>query len=122
MTRMSPMSTGSRRGARRVAVALTGTLVGKTSRPVTVVDLSLTGCLLRTDAALHRGSIHDLEFPLQDAAIRTKARVTEMSRDGAADAAAYLVGVQFFEMNAKHEAALRAYLAGRRRSDAPAAP
>jgi c-di-GMP-binding flagellar brake protein YcgR len=115
---MSPMSLGSRRRARRVAVTLAGTLVGKPSRPVTVVDLSLTGCLLRTDAALHRGSIHDLEFPLRDAAIKTKARVTEMSKDGAAQAAAYLIGVQFLEMNAKHEAALRAYLAGLRRTDA----
>jgi c-di-GMP-binding flagellar brake protein YcgR len=97
-----------RRRARRVSVSLAGTLRGRSARPVTAVDLSLTGCLLRCEAALDRGSIHDLELPLAERGLRAKARVTDSSRDGAAFG--FLVGLEFVQLPARDLDALRAFL------------
>lgn len=104
----------SRRRARRVSVALPGTLRGRSARAVTVVDLSLTGCLLRCEAPLDAGSIHDLELPLAGSALLAKARVTESSRDGDAVAEGgpqrFLVGLEFVQLKARDQAGLRAFL------------
>jgi hypothetical protein len=103
-----------RRRARRVAVRLPGTLRGRQERAVTVVDLSLTGCLLRSDAPLLLGSIHDLELPLSGSPLQAKARVTESSQDGDAVAqggpARFLVGLEFVQLKAQDQAGLRAFL------------
>jgi len=103
-----------RRRARRVAVALPGTLRGRQARAVTVVDLSLTGCLLRLEAPLDAGSIHDLELPLSGSALQAKGRVTESSQDGDAVAeggpARFLVGLEFLQLKAQDHAGLRAFL------------
>jgi PilZ domain-containing protein len=103
-----------RRRARRVAVALPGTLRGRQARAVTVVDLSLTGCLLRLEAPLDAGSIHDLELPLSGSALQAKGRVTESSQDGDAVAeggpARFLVGLEFLQLKAQDQAGLRAFL------------
>ena len=97
-----------RRRAPRVSVTLAGTLRGRSSRPVTLVDLSLTGCLLRCEAALDRGSIHDLELPLHERGVRAKARVTETSRDG--EEIGFLVGLEFVQLKAPDQAALRSFI------------
>src|SRR5262245_23788462 len=103
-----PLREASRRRAPRLPVTIAGTLSGRSSRPVTLVDLSLTGCLLRCDAALDRGSIHDLELPLAERGLRAKARVTETSRDGGE--LGFLVGLEFLQLKARDMASLRAFL------------
>jgi hypothetical protein len=107
-----PLREAARRRAPRVPVTLAGTLRGRSARPVTLVDLSLTGCLLRCEAALDRGSIHDLELPLERG-MRAKARVTESSRDGAA--VGFLVGLEFLQVKARDLAVLRSFLAAETR-------
>ena len=108
------MREASRRRAARVSVTLSGTLRGRSPRPVAVVDLSLTGCLLRSEAPLDVGSIHDLELPLAGSALLAKARVTESSRDGAAAAEGgpqrFLIGLEFVQLKAQDQADLLAFL------------
>lgn len=110
---MTPRESGRRR-APRLSVTLAGTLRGRAARPVTVVDLSLTGCLVRSPAPLDAGSIHDLELPLASGALLAKARVTESSRDGAAEADGgpqrFLVGLEFVQLKAHDQVGLLAFL------------
>lgn len=81
---------------------------------MTLVDLSITGCLVRMEEPLDNGSIHDLEVRLPDGGLQTKARVTEASRDGlaggAGDAARFLVGFDFLQVSARDQASLRGFL------------
>lgn len=109
-----PVRELGRRRAPRVSVTLAGTLRGRSPRPVTVIDLSLSGCLLRSGASLDVGSIHDLELPLAGSALLAKARVTESSRDGAEAALGapqrFLVGLEFVQLKAQDQPRLRAFL------------
>ena len=107
-----PATSGPRRRAKRILIEIPGTLAGRTPKPVTVVDLSLTGCLARCPAALDSGSIHDLRLLLGKAPFDAKAQVTGASVDGMADAAGphFLVGFHFLRLNARDEAALRGFL------------
>jgi hypothetical protein len=94
-------------------VSLQGTLRARLSRPVTLVDLSVTGCLVRMAEPLDNGSIHDLEVRLPGGGVQAKARVTEASRDGAnaaGDVARFLVGLDFFQVSARDQASLRGFL------------
>src|SRR4029453_14587335 len=72
----------SRRRAPRVAVALDASLPRRPSRPGTVVDPALGGCLVRGDAAFDAGAILDLALPLDGAPLAVKVRVVETSLDG----------------------------------------
>jgi c-di-GMP-binding flagellar brake protein YcgR len=96
-----------------VAVSLPGVLRGRSERSVEVVDLSLTGCLLRCPAALEPGSIHDLLLSLGRGSFQAKARVTETSLDGSAvdsPELKYLIGVEFLRLAARDQAALREFI------------
>lgn len=106
------MREATRRRTPRVPVALEGTLGGRSPRPFVTVDLSLTGCLLRLEAPLDKGSIHDVELRLAGGVARAKARVTDSCRDGdaAAGTPGFLVGVEFLQLSARDEVALRAFL------------
>jgi c-di-GMP-binding flagellar brake protein YcgR len=109
----------SRRRAPRLAVSLQATLRGRTPKEVVLVDLSLTGCLVRSQKPLDPGSIHDLELLLPETGLSAKARVTETSRDGAATDL-YLVGLEFVRLSARDAKSLREFLEVETRRRAPA--
>jgi len=117
---------GGRR-APRLAVELTGTLVSRRSRPVTVVDLSLTGCLVRCEDALDGDQVLDLQTTLGGLPFTAKVRVTESYVDGSTRSAAaprYLAGLAFLGLQAQEGARLRRFLDEERRrrrgADTPA--
>ena len=109
---------GRGRRAPRLAVELPATLVSRRPREVTVVDLSLTGCLVRGDAALDTDQVLDLRTELDSAPFTAKVRVTESYLDGSAGSAAsprYLAGLAFLGLQAQEEARLRRFLDEERR-------
>src|ERR1700694_997074 len=75
---------GRGRRAPRLAVELPGALVSRRSRTVTVVDLSLTGCLVRCDAALDVDQVLDLRTELGSSPFTAKVRLTESYLNGSA--------------------------------------
>jgi hypothetical protein len=108
---------GGRR-APRLAVQLPGALISRRSRAVTVVDLSLTGCLVRCDAALDADQVLDLRTELGSAPFTAKVRVTESYVDGSAGSGVpprYLAGLAFLGLQAQEEARLRRFLEEERR-------
>ena len=101
-----------RRG-RRVAVDLPATLGGRHARPVRVVDLSVVGCLVRTDTSLVTGAVVDLRVELPDGSLRTKARVAAASIDGDSlpgPSRHFLAGLDFLALGAADAVRLRAFL------------
>jgi hypothetical protein len=116
----------ARRRAPRLLVRLEGSLRGRTERAVSVIDLSLSGCLVRCASALDHGAILDLHLRLQDEAFGVKVQVTESSLDGASgtdEPARYLAGLAFLGLAAREEARLRRFLEDeRRRRSADASP
>jgi hypothetical protein len=101
-----------RRG-QRVRVDLSARLGGRPERPARVADLSLAGCLVRTEAGLDAGAVVDLSIELPDGPLRTKARVAEASIDGDSlpgPSPRVLAGLQFLALAAADELRLRAFL------------
>jgi hypothetical protein len=103
-----------RRG-RRVAVDLPATLGGRRAGPVRVVDMSIVGCLVRTEAALVSGAVVDLRVELPDGPLHTKARVAAASIDGDSlpgPSRHFLAGLDFLTLGAADALRLRAFLDG----------
>lgn len=86
------------------------------------MDLSVIGCLLRSTAALDSGAVVDLVIELPDGPLPAKARVAEVSVDGASlpEGGSFLAGLEFLGLAARDEGRLRAFVeeAGRRRRGA----
>jgi hypothetical protein len=103
---------GDRRRGRRTPVDLEARIGGRTPRQARLADLSLEGCLVRTEAALARGAVLDLTLTLPDGPLRAKGRVVEASLDGDAPPGApgFLAGLEFLALAAADEARLRAFL------------
>lgn len=105
---------------------LEGSLAGRAVRAVTVLDLSVSGCLVQCDARLDPGAILDLSLQLEDGPLSAKVRVMEASLDGEAAAGEpqrCLAGLEFLGLPAREEGRLRRLLEverRRRREDAPA--
>jgi len=115
---MTEERNGVRRKAPRLPTRIEGSLRGRTQKGVTVVDLSLTGCLVRCGSLLDHGAILDLDLHLEPDPIGTKVRVTEASLDGAAPPGGppqYLAGLQFLGLSAREEARLRRFFEEERR-------
>lgn len=126
----------ARKGRRepRVVVDLEATLVGRATYTGRVVDLSLVGCLLRSEAPLDAGAVVDLRLELPDGVepeavrgLRTKARVAAASLDGDSlpgGRQQFLAGLEFLGLAAADELRLRRFVAAesRRRKGAHAAP
>jgi PilZ domain len=115
----------SRRGAPRRPTDLAGSLHGRSQKAVTVVDLSLTGCLVRGDAALDRGSILDLRLDFSPRPIEVKVRVADSSVEGeslASGSPQYLTGLQFLGLPIGAAARLRSFLGLERRRRGGALP
>jgi PilZ domain len=127
---MSPSGPKSQDGRderrrQRVLVDLSARLGGRPERPARVADLSLAGCLVRTEAGLDAGAVVDLSIELPDGPLRTKARVAEASIDGDSlpgPSPRVLAGLQFLALAAADELRLRVFLdaeAKRRRGAHP---
>jgi hypothetical protein len=103
---------GDGRRGRRTPVDIEATIGGRTPRQARVADLSLMGCLVRTEAALARGAVLDLTLTLPDGPLRAKGRVVEASLDGEAPPGTpgFLAGLEFLALAAADEARLRAFL------------
>jgi hypothetical protein len=115
-----------RRGPRTL-VDLPVVLGGRRKRRAQALDLSIVGCLLRTDGALARGAVVDLTLELPDGPLRSKGRVVEASLDGASATGppSYLAGLEFLTLAAADESRLRTFLqaeAKRRRGGANTPP
>jgi hypothetical protein len=115
------------RRVRRLAVDLPAALGGRLSRPARVADLSLVGCLLRTEASLDVGAVVDLSLDLPDGPLRAKARVAGSSIDGSSlpgPSKHFLAGLEFLALAAADELRLRVFLEGeaKRRRGANTAP
>jgi hypothetical protein len=90
-----------------------------------VVDLSLTGCLVRGDAALDRGAILDLRLDLSPRPIEVKVRVAGSSVEGESLASGrplYLTGLEFLGLPAGAAARLSRFLGTERRRRGGALP
>ncbi len=115
----------ARRRAPRFPISLDGALVGRSRRDVTIVDLSLGGCLVRCDALLDHGAILDLLLQVPDEPLVAKVRVADAYMDGAAAASSalrFLAGLEFVGLPAGEQARLMRFLdQERRRRSADAA-
>jgi hypothetical protein len=98
-------------------IRLAGRLAGRSARDVTVVDLSLSGCLVQCETLLDHGAILDLRVELAPEPLTAKVEVTEASLDGAASAESprYLAGLRFLALPVKEEARLMRFLDDERR-------
>jgi hypothetical protein len=105
---------------------LAGRLAGRVAHPITVLDLSQTGCLVQCDALLDHGAILDLAMDVGGAPLAAKVKVAESYVDGAAAAGApqYLAGLEFLGLAPKAADRLRRLLdeERRRRQSADAPP
>jgi hypothetical protein len=129
MSTFRAKATASLRGGRRaprLPVDLEGALTGRVVHPVRLVDLSLTGCLVRCEALLEPGAILDLRLHLGEAPLTAKVRVVDSSLDG--DVAegrspGAMAGLDFVSVAAQDQTRLRRFLEDERRrrrsADAP---
>lgn len=108
----------ARRRAPRLPIQIEGSLRGRAQRDVVVLDLSLTGCLVRCGAPLDQGAILDLDLRLDPDPFAAKVRVTGASLDGSSltgEPPRYLAGLAFMGLPAREEARLRRFLQEERR-------
>ncbi len=106
----------------RQATQIEGSLAGRTTERVSVIDLSPTGCLVRCTAHHEPGSILDLQMTLAGAPFDAKVQVAQSSLDGAwpEGETRYLAGLAFLALRARDEARLLRFLETlRRRECAP---
>ena len=103
---------GDGRRRPRTPVDLEAVVAGRTPRRARVADLSLLGCLVRTEAALSRGAVLDLTLGLPDGPLRVKGRVAEASVDGETPPSApgFLAGLEFMALAVADQIRLRAFL------------
>jgi hypothetical protein len=96
----------------RTPVDLEVVIGGRTARSGRVADLSLGGCLVRTEAAFADGAVLDVTLALPDGPLRVKGRVAQVSRDGEAPpgAKSFVAGIEFLTLAAADEGRLRAFL------------
>ena len=106
---------------------LAGRLAGRVPHAVTVVDLSLTGCLVECDVLLVPEAILDLAMDIGAAPLEAKVKVAESCVDGRAPekkAPRYLAGLEFLALTPRAADRLRRLLdeerRRRQRADAPA--
>jgi c-di-GMP-binding flagellar brake protein YcgR len=105
---------------------LAGRLAGRVAHPVTLLDVSLTGCLVQCGALLDHGAILDLTIDIGGPPLDAKVRVAEACVDGAAPETEprYLAGLEFLGLTPRATERLRRFLdeerRRRQRADAPA--
>src|SRR5260221_9035423 len=128
MTPTWPTSAGKARGGRRTPrldIEIPGFLEARVRIPVTVVDLSLGGCLVRCDRALGSGKVLDLRLDLGGRPFVVKVKAAESSVDGTSlsePRPRYLAGLEFLSLPADEELRLRSFLDAERRRRQRARP
>jgi PilZ domain len=108
----------SRRRAPRLPIRLAGSLSGRVPRQVTVVDVSLTGCLVQCGSLLDPGAILDLKLALEPDPLAAKVRVADSYLDGGAapaESLRYLAGLEFLSLPPREATRLRLFLDEERR-------
>ena len=107
----------SRRRSPRLPIHLSGSLSGRVPRQVTIVDVSLTGCLVQCGSLLDPGAILDLKFALDPDPLAAKVRVADSYLDGGAPAESprYLAGLEFLSLPPREATRLRRFLEEERR-------
>lgn len=117
---------GGRRRSPRLTTRVEGALQGRTRRDVVVLELSLTGCLVRCASALDRGTILDLALRFGPEPFEVKVRVSQSSVEGSpapGETPHFLAGLEFLGLPAREEAQLRRFIQEeRRRKSADALP
>src|SRR5215831_10242245 len=86
------------RRAPRLPTRVEASLLGRPPRRATVVEMSVTGCLVSCPKPLDRGAILDLEIDLEGKPFAAKVRVSQTSEEGGAppgEPARYLAGLEF---------------------------
>jgi PilZ domain-containing protein len=107
---------GGIRRAPRLSIQLEGSVTGRSPRPVKVVDVSFTGCLVQCDARLDPGAILDLELQLGSEPLALKVRVANSFLDGTSpEASRFLAGLEFISLPAREATRLRRFLEEERR-------
>ena len=124
---MTVSKPATRRRAPRLSVDRPGRLKGRLSHEITVIDLSLTGCLVRCGTLLDSGAIMDFEMSLDDGPLQAKVRVADASMDGSREGderSGCLAGLEFLALPPREGARLRRFLdeERRRRRSADASP
>lgn len=115
-----------RRRAPRLSMHLPGRLDGRVAHPVTIIDLSATGCLVQCGRLLDPGAILSLAMEIGGPALLARVKVAESYVDGTAPQpeARYLAGLEFLGLIPQAADRLRRFLDEERRSrrgaDAPA--
>jgi hypothetical protein len=102
----------------RLRVDLAARVLGRTPRAARVLDLSLTGCLLRSEAGLDVGTVVDIRIELPAGELTAKGRVAETSLDGDSlshGAPQHLAGIEFLRLPAAGETLLRGFLDAERK-------
>ena len=92
---------------------------------MTVVDLSLRGCLVRCDRPLGPGKVLDLRLDLGGRPFAAKVKVAESSVDGTSlsePRPRYLAGLEFLSLPADEELRLRSFLDDGEAAEAACAP
>jgi len=125
---MTASKPATRRRAPRLTVDRPGRLQGRLPHEITVVDVSLTGCLVRCGTLLDIGAILDFEMSLDgEGPLRSKVRVADASMDGSRpgdERSGFLAGLEFLALPPREGARLRRFLdeERRRRRGADASP
>ena len=116
MTSEAPLT---RRRAPRVSLEIQGSLSGRRSSAwsVGILDVSLSGCLVRCPKPLSPGEILDLHLPLGEGSVIAKVQVADSAVDGASPESEpwFLVGMRFFQLPAQDQARLRVFIDAQRR-------
>ncbi len=115
---MTASKPATRRRAPRLSIDRPGRLKGRRPHDITVIDLSLSGCLVRCPTLLDHGVILDLEVSLDDGPLAARVRVVEASVDGASesgDTPGCLAGLEFLGLHPREDARLRRFLDEERR-------
>jgi hypothetical protein len=113
----SAKSKGKVRRSPRIPIELPASLSGRASRPVTVIDLSLGGCLVRCNSLLEPGSILDLQLRIDADPFAAKVQVAESGVEGEslnARAPGFLAGLRFVGLPAAETMRLRRFLEAER--------
>jgi c-di-GMP-binding flagellar brake protein YcgR len=124
---MTVSKPATRRRAPRLSVDRPGRLKGRLTHEITVIDVSLTGCLVRCGTLLDPGAILDFAMTLDDGPLQIKVRVADASMDGDREGdehAGCLAGLEFLALSAREGERLRRFLdeERRRRRSADASP
>src|SRR5437773_8112794 len=115
---MTASKPASRRRAPRLSVERPGRLRARLSHDITVIDLSLTGCLVRCGTLLDAGAILDFEMALDDGPLHSRVRVADASMDGARpgdDRSRFLAGLELLGLPSREGARLRRFRVEERR-------